>query len=85
MAAETAMVATYSGTDNKAGNAAGVLFLFIFVSFYATCVDPISYVYCSEILPTQLCARGVALSVVGLFAMTLRKCYRNKKQSIRIH
>lgn len=30
---ETAMVATYAGTPNRAGNAAGVLFLFLYVTF----------------------------------------------------
>ncbi|KAH8595049.1 general substrate transporter [Bisporella sp. PMI_857] len=67
----TAMVATFSETDNKVGNAFGVVFLFLFVTFYASCVDATSYVYCSEIFPTHMRAQGVAASIFGLFAMTL--------------
>jgi MFS family permease len=70
---ETAMVARYGGTDNKIGNGFGVFFLFCFVTFYGSCVDAISYVYCSEIFPTSLRAQGISFSVVGLFAMTLSK------------
>ena len=67
------MVAVYGGTKNKIGNGFGVFFLFTFVTFYATCVDAISYVYCSEIFPTALRAQGVGFSIIGLFAMTLSK------------
>jgi MFS family permease len=34
----TAMVAEYAGTSNRAGNAMGVLFLFLFVTFYGSSV-----------------------------------------------
>lgn len=67
------MVAVYGGTTNKIGNGFGVFFLFTFVTFYATCVDAISYVYCAEIFPTALRAQGVSFSIIGLFAMTLSK------------
>lgn len=67
----TAMVAEYSGSENKAGNAMGILFLFLHLTFYATFVDVTSYVYCSEIFPTNQRAQGVAVSIVGLFMMTL--------------
>jgi MFS family permease len=46
----TAMVAQYAGTPNKTGNAMGVLFLFLFVTFYGASQDASSYVYCSEIV-----------------------------------
>jgi hypothetical protein len=69
----TAMVATYSGTSNKVGNAFGVVFLFLFATFFASCVDATSYVYCSEIFPTHLRTSGVAASIFGLFSMTLSK------------
>ncbi|KAF2792178.1 general substrate transporter [Melanomma pulvis-pyrius CBS 109.77] len=68
---EAAMVATYGGTSNRVGNGFGVLFLFVFVTFYGSCVDAISYVYCSEIFPTSLRAQGMGFSIIGLFAMTL--------------
>jgi hypothetical protein len=73
VACEAAMVARYGGTSNAIGNGFGVLFLFLFVTFYGSCVDAITYVYCSELFPTNLRAQGVALSVMGLFAMTLSK------------
>ena len=67
----TAMLASFGGSSNKAGNAMGVVFLYLFVTFYASCFDACSYVYCSEIFPTALRAQGVAASIFGLFAMTL--------------
>lgn len=69
----TALVARYSGTGNKTGQALAVLFLYLFVTFYAGCLDAVTYVYCSEIFPTQLRASGMAASVAGLFATTLCK------------
>ena len=71
MAVETAMVATFAGTESKAGNAMGVLFLFLFVTFYGGSQDASSYVYCSEIFPTGVRAHGLGTSVAGLFASTL--------------
>ncbi|KAF4556988.1 Sugar (and other) transporter-like protein 56 [Elsinoe fawcettii] len=71
VACETAMVAVYGGTSNRVGNGFGVFFLFCFVTFYGSCVDAISYIYCAEIFPTALRSQGVALSVTGLFAMNL--------------
>jgi MFS family permease len=68
---ETAMVATYAGTTNRAGNAAGVLFLFLYVTFYGGCLDASSYVYCSEIFPTGVRAQGLGTSIMGLFGSTL--------------
>lgn len=73
----TAMVASFAETGNKIGNAFGVVFLFLFVTFYASCVDATSYVYCSEIFPTHLRASGVAASIFGLFSMTLSKSILN--------
>lgn len=69
----TAMVARYSGSENKAGNVMGIIFLFLHLTFYATFVDVTSYVYCSEIFPTNQRAQGVALSIFGLFMTTLSK------------
>jgi MFS family permease len=71
MTIETAMVAEYAGSDNKAGNAMGVLFLFLFVTFYGGSQDASSYVYCSEIFPTGVRAHGLGTSIAGLFGTTL--------------
>jgi Sugar (and other) transporter len=55
---EAAMVATYAGGGNKVGNGFGVLFIYIFVTFYGGCMDVSTYVYvCSpsqSIQTTQL-------------------------------
>lgn len=72
LAAEAAMVAVAAKKkDDHTINALGVFFLFAFVTFYATCIDAISYVYCTEIFPTAIRAQGVSYSIIGLFAMTL--------------
>lgn len=39
------MVARYEGTDNVVGNAFGVLFLFIYITFYAGGVDACKWSY----------------------------------------
>lgn len=72
MTVYTALVASYSGTSNKVGQGVAVAFLYLFVTFYASCVDAVSYVYCSEIFPTELRAAGMSASVATLFATTLR-------------
>jgi len=71
MIVETAMVATYAGTPSKAGNAMGVLFLFLFVTFYGGSQDASSYVYGSEIFPTAVRPHGLGITIAGLFACTL--------------
>ena len=68
MCIETAMVAKYAGGPNRAGNAMGVLFLFLFVTFYGGSQDASSYVYCSEIFPTGVRAQGLGTSIACLFA-----------------
>ena len=68
----TSLVATFSGTTNKPGQGVAVAFLYLFVTFYASCVDAVSYVYCTEIFPTELRASGMGASVATLFATTLR-------------
>lgn len=68
---EAAMVARYAGTNNKVGNGFGVLFIYIFVTFYGGCMDVSTYVYCSEIFPTRVRAQGVGFSVSGLFLTAL--------------
>lgn len=69
----TGLFSTYAGTDSKVGNAMCIVSLFLWVTFYATCIDAVSFVYCSEIFPTQMRSQGVAASVAGLFTVTLSK------------
>ncbi|EXJ84560.1 hypothetical protein A1O3_05229 [Capronia epimyces CBS 606.96] len=68
----TALNAHYgnAGNPNKAGQALAITFMFLFVSFYGFGIDVSSYVYCSEIFPTHIRAKGVGWSVSGLFLMT---------------
>ncbi|EWG48827.1 hypothetical protein FVEG_08489 [Fusarium verticillioides 7600] len=69
VAGEAAIVAVAAeNKNNHAINAAGVFFLFVFVTFYATCIDAISYIYCTEIFPTAIRAKGpapIAFAQVG--------------------
>ncbi|KAL5627156.1 hypothetical protein FOBRF1_001499 [Fusarium oxysporum] len=65
------MVALYGGTTNKGGNSAGVFFLYLHLTFYATCVDASTYVCGSEIWPTHLRGKGFAISCAGVFAGSL--------------
>ena len=45
---ESAMIAQFAGTSNKAGLSMGVFFSFCFISFYGSCIDVVGYVYCCE-------------------------------------
>jgi len=68
----TALSSHYTtvGNTNKAGQGACIAFMFLFVTFYGFGVDVSSYVYCSEIFPTHVRAKGVGWSVSGLFLVT---------------
>ncbi|KAK5209182.1 hypothetical protein LTR41_005581 [Exophiala xenobiotica] len=71
----TALNANYTnvGNTNKSGQTAAIFFMFLFVTFYGFGTDVSSYVYCSEIFPTHIRAKGVGWSVSGLFLMTTSK------------
>ncbi len=45
---ESAMIAQFAGTTNKAGLSMGVFFSFCFISFYGSCIDVVGYVWCSK-------------------------------------
>jgi hypothetical protein len=62
---EAVMLAQYLDTTNKAGQRAGVFFIYLFTAFWCTCVDATQYLYLSEIFPTYLRGKGVA---VGMFS-----------------
>ncbi|KAH0839199.1 putative MFS sugar transporter [Fonsecaea pedrosoi] len=57
--------------ENKAATNAAVFFLFLFVGFYASFIDATTYIYASEIWPTPIRAKGLALSISGLFLSSL--------------
>ncbi|RKL44175.1 hypothetical protein BFJ72_g3908 [Fusarium proliferatum] len=52
-------------------NFALVFFVALGSFTYGLCIDAISYIYCTEIFPTSIRAKGVSYSVIGLFIMTL--------------
>ncbi|KAK5322079.1 hypothetical protein LTR93_006317 [Exophiala xenobiotica] len=65
------LLAVYQNSTNKAGQAAAVSFLYIHVGFYSVCVDATTYIYCTEIFPSHLRARGSSVSISGLFFATV--------------
>jgi hypothetical protein len=48
--------------------------MYLFVTCYGFGVDASSYIYCSEIFPTNIRAQGVGFSISGLFLMNTSKC-----------
>lgn len=66
------MVAQYAGTGNRMGCGFGVLFVYLYTTFYGFCLDVTSYVYCAEIFPTYMRTTGMAVSIISYFAPALR-------------
>ena len=64
-------IAQYSGTSNQAGNAAGVFFVFFYLTFQGTFCDTTMYLYVSEIFPTEIRPIGMGFSLFGQFAATI--------------
>ncbi|KAF2651337.1 general substrate transporter [Lophiostoma macrostomum CBS 122681] len=50
---------------------AAVFFLFLHITFFSVSVDATSYIYASEIFPTPARAKGLSISVSGLFVATI--------------
>lgn len=48
-----------------------VFFLFLHLAFFALSVDATSYIYSAEIFPNPLRARGLSISISGLFMTTI--------------
>ena len=48
-----------------------IFFLFGHIFFCATCNDATTYIYASEIFPTHLRAKGLSVSLAGLFLASL--------------
>ncbi|KAI9808853.1 MAG: hypothetical protein M1827_007176 [Pycnora praestabilis] len=69
LAFEAALTKYYvaTGSSNNVGLGFGTFFIFLFVVFYATCIDAQQYVIVSETFPMEFRSIGVALS---LFAQT---------------
>ncbi|ORY56312.1 sugar porter family MFS transporter [Pseudomassariella vexata] len=67
----TAMIACFAGTDNKVGNAMGVVFMFLYLFFQGTFCDTTMYIYVSEIFPTEIRSIGMGWSLFGQFSSTI--------------
>ncbi|KAK9452428.1 hypothetical protein V1511DRAFT_247917 [Dipodascopsis uninucleata] len=65
------MLGVFEGKNNFGGNAAAIFFLFLHIASFGTFVDATTYVYCSEIFPTHLRARGSSIAISGLFFATI--------------
>ena len=52
-------------------SAAAIFFLFGHIAFFSSCIDATTYIYASEIFPTYLRAKGLSLSLSGLFLGSL--------------
>ncbi|KAK7704993.1 hypothetical protein SLS57_010276 [Botryosphaeria dothidea] len=66
-----AMTAEYAGTTNRAGNAIGVLMMFLYLAMQGTFCDTTMYLYVSEIFPTEIRSIGMGWSLFGQFSSTI--------------
>ena len=64
--AEALLQRSYVGTTNKAGNAAALLFVFLFIVCYQL-VDAPSFIWASEVFPTTIRAKGIGLTFFSYF------------------
>ncbi|KAL5324740.1 hypothetical protein ACEPPN_009288 [Leptodophora sp. 'Broadleaf-Isolate-01'] len=62
----TILTKLFAGTDT-AGNRASTFFIFWIIVVYTIGIEAASFVYTSEIFPTELRAQGVDFSMQGLF------------------
>lgn len=56
----------YLGTNNQAGNGAAVACIYLFIILFQF-IDAPSFVWCSEIFPTSIRAKGIGLSMFSYF------------------
>lgn len=57
----------YLGTSSQGGNRAAVAFLFLFTIGFNVFIDPTSFVYTSELWPTPIRSKGIAMAWVVYF------------------
>ena len=68
---ECITVSIFQKTGDKKVAAAAVFFLFLHIGFYSSTTDATSYIYAAEIFPTPVRAKGLAVSICGLFSATI--------------
>jgi len=73
---EIAMLGKYVtvAVPNPAGEKVAVFALMFFVFFYGFFIDAASFIYSSEIYPTNIRARGMALATFTYFAACVVSC-----------
>lgn len=65
--AEALLQRRYFGTGDKQGNAAALFFIFLYGAFYGFFLDPTQFVWCAEIFPTTIRAKGLGLTFFSYF------------------
>ncbi|KAF2496967.1 general substrate transporter [Lophium mytilinum] len=68
---ECITVSIFQRTGDPKVASAAVFFLFLHIACFSSSVDATSYVYASEIFPTPRRAKGLSISISGLFIATL--------------
>ncbi|KAH8655331.1 general substrate transporter [Xylariales sp. PMI_506] len=68
---ECIAVSIFQNTGRREAASAAVFFLFMHIACFSVSVDATSYIYASEIFPTPARARGMSISVSGLFVATI--------------
>ncbi|OAP57496.1 hypothetical protein AYL99_08234 [Fonsecaea erecta] len=68
---ECIAVSIFQRTGSRAIASLAVFFLFLHIALYSVSLDATSYIYSAEIFPTPLRARGVGISITGLFVSTI--------------
>lgn len=68
---ECITVDVFQRTGQRGAASAAVFFLFLHIGFFSSSVDATSYIYAAEIFPTPVRAKGLAVSISGLFIATI--------------
>jgi hypothetical protein len=61
----TASIAVYNETSSNAASKSALGFIFIYYASYNICLNPLLYLYPTEILPYRLRAMGLSILVFG--------------------
>ena len=68
---ECISVSIFQRNGSKAAINAAIFFLFLHIGCFSCTCDATSYIYASEIFPTPVRAKGLAVSISGLFVATI--------------
>ena len=68
---ECITVSIFQKTGHRSAVSAAVFFLFLHIGCFSSSVDATSYIYASEIFLTPVRAKGLAVSISGLFFATI--------------